>query len=517
MTNAIAKYLTLISMILLFAAADAAAQDRSLQREGAGTKSIARTALVIGNGAYSDAPLKNPPNDATDIAAALKLMGFEVMAYTNLDQTGMKRAIREFGTKLRAKGGVGLFYYAGHGVQVKGTNYLVPIGATVNNEEEVEYESVEAGLAIAQMEAAKNPLNIVILDACRNNPFARSFRSADKGLASIDAPAGTLLAYSTAPGSVASDGAGRNGLYTQELLKAMRTSGLSIEDVFKQVRISVRSATGDKQTPWESSSLTGKFFFTGPGDATVVTPAVPANNADTVAYEKEFWESMKNSTDAKDFEEYLANYPGGVFAPTARLKLRKLSENQMPQAGEATRSEGTSGGYSDLFTKADEALQKNDMVTAIDLFKKAIAADPSKTGAYEKLANIYYEQADTVNAPPAMIAALKNGGTLLLPDARYNADFGKIKLTKTTITFDTGKKTYEAEIADFNISMYNDWILHLKMKPGVNKIIKGSKDDTRVYLSIFSQDEYMKHRKNSMKSFEAKGAILKDVLLGLQQ
>jgi hypothetical protein len=116
-----------------------------------------------------------------------------------------------------------------------------------------------------------------------------------------------------------------------------------------------------------------------------------------------------------------------------------------------------------------------------------------------------------------MIAALKHGGTLLLQDARYNADFGKLKLTKTTMTFETGKRTYEAEIADFNISMYNDWILHLKMKPGVNKIIKGSKDDTRMYLSIFSQDEYMKHRKNSMKSFEAKGAILKDVLLGLQQ
>jgi uncharacterized caspase-like protein len=202
-----------------------------------------RTALVIGNGNYADSPLKNPANDANDMAATLKTFGFEVLSYTNLDQNGMKKAIREFGAKLRAKGGVGLFYYAGHGMQVKGVNYLIPIGAAVNTEEEIEYESVEVGLVLAQMESANNNVNIVILDACRNNPFARSFRSVEKGLASIDAPSGTLLAYATAPGSVASDGSGRNGLYTQELLKAMRTNNLSIEDVFKRVRVSVRAAT----------------------------------------------------------------------------------------------------------------------------------------------------------------------------------------------------------------------------------------------------------------------------------
>lgn len=162
---------------------------------GAGVKSKtdsqARTALIIGNGSYTDAPLKNPLNDATDMAAALKTLGFEVLSYTNLDQNGMKKAIRDFGAKLRTKGGVGLFYYAGHGVQVKGANYLIPVSAQVNTEEEVEYESVEVGLVLAQMESANNNMNIVILDACRNNPFARSFRSADKGLASIDAPSGT--------------------------------------------------------------------------------------------------------------------------------------------------------------------------------------------------------------------------------------------------------------------------------------------------------------------------------------
>ena len=236
---------------------------------GAGVKprvdTQGRTALIIGNGGYSDSPLKNPPNDAGDMAQALKTLGFEVLSYTNLDQNGMKRAIRDFGAKLRAKNGVGLFYYAGHGVQVKGVNYLIPVGAKVDTEEEVEYESVEVGLVLAQMESAKNNMNIVILDACRNNPFARSFRSADKGLASIDAPSGTLLAYSTAPGSVASDGTDRNGLYTQELLKNLQIADLTIEDVFKRVRAEVQKKTQGRQTPWESSSLVNDFYFASTG------------------------------------------------------------------------------------------------------------------------------------------------------------------------------------------------------------------------------------------------------------
>ena len=260
-----AKTASLVALLMLTLLGTAGAQSaRELARE-TGKPPLSRTALVIGNGTYPNAPLTNPVNDATDVAAALRALGFEVLSYTNLDQNSMKRAIREFGTKLKLKGGAGLFYYAGHGVQVKGINYLIPVGTEINSEEEVEYEAVEAGLALAQMEAAKNSINIVILDACRNNPFARSYRSADKGLAQINAPSGTLIAYSTAPGSVASDGSGRNGLYTQELLKQIRKPGLSIEDVFKQIRISVRSATSGSQTPWESSSLTGEFYFNQAG------------------------------------------------------------------------------------------------------------------------------------------------------------------------------------------------------------------------------------------------------------
>jgi len=219
-----------------------------------------RIALVIGNGNYMDAPLRNPVNDATDMASALRQLGFSVTLKTDANQRAMKEAIRSFGKKL-TKGGVGLFYYAGHGIQYRGRNYLIPVNAVVKSEADVEYEAVDAGRVLAQMERAGNNLNIIILDACRNNPFTRSFRSSEQGLAKMDAPTGSILAYSTAPGSVAADGTGRNGLYTKYLLKHIRFSGRKLEDVFKRVRIDVMAKTGNDQVPWESSSLTGDFYF----------------------------------------------------------------------------------------------------------------------------------------------------------------------------------------------------------------------------------------------------------------
>lgn len=222
-----------------------------------------RVALVVGNTRYEEAPLKNPENDARDMAAALGAMGFEVILATDANLAVMKQKIREFGQRLRSTQGVGLFFFSGHGMQVKGENYLIPIGAKLTVETEAEYETVNAGFVLAQMEAAGNPLNIVILDACRNNPFARSFRSAERGLAQVTAPTGTLIAYATAPGSVASDGSGRNGAYTAELLRFMRVPGLPVEEVFKQVRIAVRQSSQGSQVPWEASSLVGNFSFVG--------------------------------------------------------------------------------------------------------------------------------------------------------------------------------------------------------------------------------------------------------------
>jgi len=228
-----------------------------------------RVALVIGNGAYKTGPLKNPANDARDMAATLKSLGFEVLLRENATQRQMNDAIDQFWQSLK-KGGVGLFFFAGHGLQVAGENYLVPVDAKVNLEKDVQYECVNAGKVLGRMEDAGNGLNIVILDACRNNPFARSFRSESRGLVKMDAPTGSLVAFATAPGDVAADGEGKNGLYTSHLLRVLRTPGLKIEDVLKRVRIGVAqdsAKAGKRQTPWESSSLMGDFYFVGGGQA----------------------------------------------------------------------------------------------------------------------------------------------------------------------------------------------------------------------------------------------------------
>ena len=264
------RIITVLLVVVLVSLTALAQQDRQLIQGGTAPSSK-RIALVIGNGAYENAPhLKNPTNDATDIAGYLVKAGFTVDHGTNLTQRQMKAMIREFGQKLKA-GGHGLFYFAGHGVQLRGRNYLIPVDANIQSESDVEDQGVDTNLMLGIMDEAGNGLNVVILDACRNNPFGRSFRSASNGLAQMDAPSGTLIAYATAPGSVASDGKERNGLYTQELLKNMLTPGLTIEEVFKRVRIAVRNATGGQQTPWESSSLTGDFYFTI-GERAAATP-----------------------------------------------------------------------------------------------------------------------------------------------------------------------------------------------------------------------------------------------------
>jgi uncharacterized caspase-like protein len=193
----------------------------------------------------------------------LREVGFEVTERENLTKRAMEEEIRAFGKQLRA-GGVGLFYFAGHGIQVNDYNYLLPIGSTIKKEQDVEYEAVEARRVISEMEAAENRLNIVILDACRTNPFTRSFRSPISGLARMDAPSGTMIAYATQPRSVANDGEGPNGLYTQELLRHIREPGLKLEDVFKRVRVAVKEKSRGKQVPWETSSLEGDFYFVKP-------------------------------------------------------------------------------------------------------------------------------------------------------------------------------------------------------------------------------------------------------------
>ncbi len=225
-----------------------------------------RIALVIGNGAYLEEPLDNPVNDATDVAKALRELGFEVILLQNKELRGMEDAIEDFSRQLR-QGGVGVFYYAGHGVQVNGENYLVPLRARLSYQKDVRYEAVPLGKVLNAMEEAQTDVNIVIIDACRDNPFYRRWRSrsrgsgAVRGLAPVQSARGTLIAFATAPGEFAEDGEGENSPFTLHLLRHIKTPNLPVELMFKKVRAAVEQETNRRQTPWEQSSLVGEFSF----------------------------------------------------------------------------------------------------------------------------------------------------------------------------------------------------------------------------------------------------------------
>lgn len=222
-----------------------------------------KIALVIGCNGYEFAGhLSNPLNDANDVKQKLFELGFDVMHVQNANLKEMKIEIDNFGTELE-KYDVGLFYFAGHGVQVNGLNYLIPVDANLKNERTVEYDCVRVDRVLSHMEASKNKVNLIVLDACRNNPFERSWGRdlSQRGLAVMEAPKGSLIAYSTSPGKIASDGEGKNGLYTGILVQQINSVNISITQLFQKVRKLVMDKSKDEQVPWESTSLTADFFF----------------------------------------------------------------------------------------------------------------------------------------------------------------------------------------------------------------------------------------------------------------
>lgn len=219
-----------------------------------------RIALVIGNQNYNVRPLSNPRNDADDMSRALKNAGFEVIDVRDASLPQMRNAVRQFGDRLLTRD-VGLVYYSGHGIEVRGRNYFIPVNADIKRSDEIADQSLDVNLILEKMETAKKGVNILIVDACRDDPFGRSFRSGSKGLATMDAPQGTIIAFATSPGKVAADGEGRNSPYTKNLIKAMQVPNLPIEQVFKQVRRAVQQETKNQQTPWENTSLSGDFYF----------------------------------------------------------------------------------------------------------------------------------------------------------------------------------------------------------------------------------------------------------------
>ena len=300
-------------------------QDRAIKQKP--VTGEARSALVIGNAAYDNAPLANPVNDARDIAAALKKAGFSVDLLLNGNQRKMKEAILKFGRTLR-HGGVGLFYFAGHGIQINGINYLIPVNANINNEAEVQYEAVEAGRILSQMQLAGNQLNMVFLDACRNNPYKRAFRSAHNGLAAMDAPHGSLISFATAADDVAADGTGRNGIYTKHLLRQMATRNLELGRMMKLVRRGVQQDTGNRQTPYELSSLTGDFYFIGGTDSDDGVGNTTAYSSSVSSGEEEMWALVKDSGNLQELRYFLAEYPNSSHRGVAKIRIIRLEQKK---------------------------------------------------------------------------------------------------------------------------------------------------------------------------------------------
>ena len=219
-----------------------------------------RIALVVGNANYKTRPLRNPRNDADDVSIALKASGFQVIDLRDASLQQMRAGVRQFGDRL-INNDVGLVYFSGHGVEVRGRNYFIPVNADIMREDEIADQGLDVSLILEKMNTAGKGVNILIVDACRDDPFGRSFRSSSRGLAQMDAPKGTIIAYATSPGKVAADGDGRNSPYTKNLVKVMQQPNMPIEQVFKEVRRAVQEETKNQQTPWENTSLSGDFYF----------------------------------------------------------------------------------------------------------------------------------------------------------------------------------------------------------------------------------------------------------------
>ena len=310
---------TLLFMAVTFSSAVATTADRGVIRKV--SSSCARQGLVIGNSDYADTPLANPVHDARDMAAALKNLGFCVTPLYNADRQQMIQAINSFAEHLKSAE-AGFFFYAGHGMQSGGLNYLIPVDASLASESDVEFEAVAAERLIGKMKEAGNPLNVVVLDACRNNPFKRSSRSASKGLTSMNAPVGTIIAYATALGEVALDGSGRNGLYTGCLLDVLARDRVNIRNVFNDAGLLVVKKTGAKQVPWVSSSPVPDFYLRGKGQSGA--SLLPPSSTPIKMGVKTDWQEKKTGME-------FVKIPEGCFQRGSPGSEEGSQENERPR------------------------------------------------------------------------------------------------------------------------------------------------------------------------------------------
>ncbi len=325
-----------------------------------------RVALIIGNAAYPTSPLSNPGNDARAVSGALAGLGFTVIEARDASKQQMEQAIARTQDALKGGGGVGLLYYAGHGLQLDWRNFLVPVDARLATARDVAVQTVDVQQVLDAFKAAGNAMSIIVLDACRDNPFGATGRGA--GLAPMDAQWGTFLAYATAPGNVAEDGSSDSGnsLYTRHLVQELKQPGARIEDVFKRVRLQVRQHTQGRQVPWESTSLEQEFYFDPKATpAPVPMPEIERlNQADaSLVLEKADWDRIKASNQPDDFYAYLKKYPDGFISEQAQFRLDQLQRAKVVPSPRANGVVALAAGL-DRYVVGDEwVMERTDDLT----------------------------------------------------------------------------------------------------------------------------------------------------------
>jgi len=360
------------------------AQQRDLRFE----RDAARVALIVGNDHYSKWPLTAAVNDAKTIAAALRTTGFDVDVVTDATRRETERAINRFIGKL-SPGDVALFYYAGHGIQLEGENYLIPVDFEAQDEADVKYDAYSASRVMDKLDATGARLKIVILDACRNNPF-RITRSTGGGLAQMNAGRGSFIAFATSPGSVAvEDVKANNGLFTKYLVKELQSPGLTLNEVFDRVRIEVNRASSGAQLPWVSSSVIGDFRFRPavpqPAPVPNVAVAAPANDSNA---EVLYWSSVKDSTDPDLFVSYLRRFPTGIYAEIAAKRIL-ASIGASDLSIDAPTPEGVAKAVSRAGVRYRQQREFEKAIAAFNLSIK-LKADDAQT--YVQRAFVHYEQ-----------------------------------------------------------------------------------------------------------------------------
>ncbi len=368
-----------------------------------------RVALVIGNAGYKQAPLLNPANDAKAMGETLRGLGFSVIELRDGSKAQMAEAIAQVRERLKGKQGIGMLYYAGHGVQVDLRNYMVPVDAQLKTVADVSVQSVDVGQVIDAFKVAGNRMNIVVLDACRDNPFGGA--TTGRGLAPLDAPSGTFLAYATAPGNVAEDGDEKsgNGLYTQYLLQELKKPMARIEDVFKRVRFSVRKASGGRQIPWESTSLEEDFQF---NDGRVVAVPKPTTQVLLAAFtqEQQDWSRIKDSRNPDDFYAFLARHTSGTIAEAANARLEELLGSNLVVQGAG--ADGKDAPYSVARYRLGDEFEVRIVASGASSFNQTGKVVSARDG------NVLVELRSAATGPQSMKMLYNTqGGFIGMPDS----------------------------------------------------------------------------------------------------